>query len=154
MIRPFLLALPLVTAATGAAYADMTLETKPVPRIMGAIYGCNQVAMDHPRTLTDMLGKAGWERIDEYDGSTTFQTTNTYMMYADDGGFCMIESTDFNTETLTTLLATEGITPTGTDPDGCTQFTIGTTTATLTGGGNDPACTSPTESALRFEPTP
>jgi hypothetical protein len=154
MIRPALLTLLIGTAATGMAYADMTLETEPGPRIMGAIYGCNQVAMDHPLTLTDMLGKAGWERFDEYDGSTSFQTTNTTMMYADDGGFCMIESTDFNTEALTTLLATEGITPTGTDADGCTTFTINTTTATLTGGGNDPQCTSATEAALRFEPTP
>jgi hypothetical protein len=154
MIRPALLTLLLTAAAAGTAYADMTLETEPGPRIMGAIYGCNAVAMDNPSTLTDMLGKAGWDRVDEYDGSTSFQTTNTSMMYADDGGFCMVESTDFNTETLTTFLATEGITPSGTDADGCTQFIINTTTATLTGGGNDPQCTSTTEAALRFEPTP
>ncbi len=153
MIRPALISL-LFYAATSAAHADMSLETEPGPRIMGAIYGCNAVAMDHPQTLTDMLGKAGWERVDEYDGSTSFQTTNTSMMYADDGGFCMVATSDFNTGTLTALLATKGIAPSGQDADGCTQFIVNATTATLTGGGNDPACTSSTEAVLRFEPLP
>jgi hypothetical protein len=155
MIRPLVIALLLTTPAFagGPAWEDMVAEPEPGARMFGAIGACvNAVAT--PADVTPILAQAGWERVDEYDGNTSFQTASASMMYADDGGFCMVETTDFNTDTLTAFLAAFDISPSGSDADGCTQFIIEETTATLTSGGNDPVCTSATEATLRFEPTP
>lgn len=155
MIRPFLTTLLLATPAIagGPVWEDMVAEPEPGARIFGAIGACVN-AVTTPADVTPVLAQAGWEQVDEYDGNTSFQTTSASMMYANDGGFCMVETTDFNTETLTAFLAAFDITPSGTDADGCVQFIIENTTATLTSGGNDPVCTSTTEATLRFEPTP
>ena len=155
MIRPTLALLLLATPAFagGPAWEYMVAETEPGIRMFGAIGACvNAVAT--PADVTPVLAHAGWQEVDEYDGNTSFQTASASMMYADDGGFCMVETSDFNTETLTAFLVAFDITPSGTDADGCTQFLIESTTATLTSGGNDPVCTSDTEATLRFEPTP
>lgn len=137
--------------AGGPAWTDQITAKDAATRTTGTISACTTAVKD-PTTVTTALTTLGWARVDEYDGNASFQSQNTYLMFAEDTGFCMFETSDFNTETLTALLATKGITPSGEDADGCTQFTINATTATLTGGGNDPTCTSPTEAALRFEP--
>jgi hypothetical protein len=153
MIRTTLIlcALSAPAFAGGPAWDDMVAETEPGARTLGAIFACvNAVA--NPAAVTQKMEQAGWARIDEFEGSVTFKTSTMSIMYAKEPGFCIIETTDFNTTSLTAFLTAFDIAPTGIDADGCTIFTIETTTATLTGGGNDPSCTSPTAAALRFEP--
>jgi hypothetical protein len=146
---------PLVAMAGGPAWEDFLAESEPAVQILGAIGACAN-AVKEPQGVIPVFAGAGWERADEFDGTVGFQTPSTYVMFWTEPGFCMVETTDFNTDGLTALLASFDIAPSGTDADGCTQFTLPDTdvVATLTGGGNDPQCTSPTEAALRFEPAP
>ena len=153
MIRQ-ILTLTLLAApafADESAWSDEISDADPGTRLAALITGCTTAVTD-PAAVTAILTVANWTRADEFDGTTGFQTTSTDMMFYQDAGFCMVSVTDFNTETLTAALADQGISSSGQDDAGCAQFDFMGTTATLTGGGNDPACTSTTEAVLRFEP--
>ena len=138
--------------ADESAWSDEVSDANPGTRLAALITGCTTAVAD-PAAVTAILTAANWTRADEFDGTIGFQTTSTDMMFYQDAGFCMVSVTDFNTETPTAELADQGISSSGQDESGCAQFNLQGTTATLTGGGNDPACTSTTEAVLRFEPT-
>jgi len=153
MIR-LTLALTLLAApafADESAWYDKVADADPGTRLAALITGCSAAVTD-PTAVTAMLTAANWTRADEFDGTAAFQTASTDIMFWQEPGFCMVSVTDFNTETITAQLAKLEITPSGQDADGCAQFTVQGLTAILTGGGNDPACTSTTEAVLRFEP--
>lgn len=153
MIR-LTLALTLLAApafADESPWYDEVADADPGTRVAALLTGCAQAVSD-PTGVTTVLTSAKWTRADEFEGTIGFETTSTAMMFWQDPGFCMVSVTDFNTETLTAQLAKLGLPPTGQDADGCAQFTVEGMTATLTGGGNDPACTSTSEAVLRFEP--
>ncbi len=137
--------------ADESPWYDEVADADPGTRVAALLTGCT-AALTDPTAVTAALTAADWTRADEYEGTIAFQTTSTDMMFWQDPGFCMVSVTDFNTETLTAQLFKLGLTPSGQDADGCAQFTVAGTTATLTGGGNDPACTSTSEAVLRFEP--
>ena len=149
-----ILTLTLLTApafADEAAWSDQVSDADPGTRLAALITGCTTAVAD-PAAVTAILTAANWTRADEFDGTAAFQTAQTDMMFYQDAGFCMVSVTDFNTETMTAALADQGISPSGQDDAGCAQFDVLGTIATLTGGGNDPACTSTSEAVLRFEP--
>ncbi len=136
--------------AGGPAWDEMVADPTPGIRAFGTIGAC-VTAVSDPQAVTDALENAGWERADEFDGVPGFQVDNVSVMFWEDGGFCMMQTDDFSTRDLTDMLAAFDIPPVGEDDMGCVQFNFSGTIATLTGGGNDPACTSDTEAALRFE---
>jgi hypothetical protein len=145
----FLLSTPAF--AGGPVWEEMIGEKDPGLRLFGALGACITAVHDPVRTET-ALTAAGWQPEEAEEGAIGYGTETLWLMFWREPGFCMLESTDFTTETLAKFLAEFDIKPSGTDADGCTQFAIEDTIATLTGGGNDPACTSTTEAALRFEP--
>jgi hypothetical protein len=146
------LLLPACAMAGGPAWEEMVADKTPGIRAFGAIAACANAVSD-PDTVAAGLADAGWVRADEFDGTYGFQIDNVMMMFWDEPGFCMVETSDFSTDGLTQMLGAFDIVPDGQDDAGCAQFTLDDTTATLTGGGNDPVCTSDTEAALRFEVT-
>lgn len=131
-------------------YAEIA-DADPGTRVAALLTGCSEAISD-PTSVTAILTAANWTRADEFEGTVGFETASTAMMFWQDPGFCMVTVTDFNTETLTAQLAKLGLNPTGQDAGGCAQFSVDGTIATMTGGGNDPACTSGSEAVLRFEP--
>ncbi len=139
--------------ADEAAWSDEVANIDPGTRLAALITGCT-TALTDPTAVTAILTAANWTRADEFDGTVAFQTASTDMMFYQDAGFCMVSVTDFNTETLAAELASLGITSSGQDEYGCAQFKMDGTIATLTGGGNDPACASTSEAVLRFDAAP
>jgi hypothetical protein len=155
MIRlPVVLSLLLASPAVagGPAWDDFVADKTPSVRILGAVGACANAVSDPPRVAA-VLRDAGWDQADADDGTLGFQVDNTALMFWETPDFCMVETSDFSTAALTAVLGAFDIRPDGRDDAGCAQFTIDATTATLTGGGNDPTCTSETEAALRFEVT-
>lgn len=151
LIFAVLLAIPAL--ASGPAWTDLVADTDPTARARGAVLACVAAVSDAP-PVVDALTTAGWQRFDEYDGSASFSFDTDYLMFAEDAGFCMFATVTTDTDGMTALLADMGFAPGAPDADGCATFAVHDTTATLTGGGNDPACTSGTEAALRFQPAP
>ncbi len=139
--------------AGGPVWEDMIAETAAGPQILGAVLACAD-AVTSPQSVASVLAKAGWEHGSEDDGTDTYTGKNASLMFWSTPGFCMIDTSVFNTDGMTRFLAGFDIVPMGKDADGCAQFDLpdAGVVATLTGGGNDPVCTSATESTLRFEP--
>lgn len=153
MIRLAIFLVALVAApafAGGPAWDDMVADKAPGIRIFGAIGACVNAVAD-PQGVASVLRDAGWEPADAEDGTRGFQIENLSVMFWEEPGFCMVETSDFSTAALTEMLGAFDILPSGQDDAGCAEFSMDATTATLTGGGNDPACTSDTEAVLRFE---
>jgi hypothetical protein len=145
-----LLASPVL--AGGPAWDDFVADENANTRILGAVGACVNAVTD-PQGVASVLRDAGWQEVEVFDRTLGFEVDGTSLMISETPGFCMIETSDFSTSSLTELLVAFDIPPTGQDDAGCTEFTMEATTATLNGGGNDPACTSNTEAVLRFEVT-
>jgi hypothetical protein len=151
--------LTLTTAlllAAGAVRAEMAFKAEDLLSARetaqaGAMIACATGAVDPVAADAAFLG-AGWTRTeDEGSWSYAFETL-TVMMWTVPG-FCMVEDSEASTTDLdTTFLGLSNDVPDiGTDADGCTTYTLDTgVTATLSGPGNDPVCTSDTGAALRF----
>jgi hypothetical protein len=139
--------------AGGPVWEEMVSEKDAGPRLLGAIGACITAVGDPARTES-VLTAAGWQSVEAEEGNIGFDSDDLSLMFWQDPGFCMLETSNFTTETVTQFLAGFEMTPSGTDPGGCTQFVFEDTIATLTGGGNDPICTSATEAVFRFEPKP
>ncbi len=85
--------------------------------------------------------------------------SDTFVLLSQDKSFCHVESlvlgTDKTLETFKSAIELGGmfkLPEPQTSPDGCALYDFGDgMTATLTSGGNDPTCTSQTDSALRFD---
>jgi hypothetical protein len=104
--------------------------------------------------VASVLQDAGWAAVDAEDESQSYEAGNFWIMFSNEPGFCMFETTDMNTTGAATYLTSMGFDQTGTDADGCPQFQIFESVATLTGGGNDPQCSSTTEATFRFTSAP
>ena len=112
-------------------------------------------------TITPTLAQFGWTLEPGEDGLTNAMPgagNATFAMIADDASFCHVESLTIGTTAAAAILeaAMQGVDaplPAATkDADGCTQYDLDDgTTVTLTSGGNDPVCTSDTDSAVRFD---
>ena len=154
MIRRSALFLALLASPAVAQDAD------PTGQAVEAYVAC---FMTHATkdTITASLTQFGWTLQPGEDGITDALPAKgeaTLLHFADDASYCQVESTTIGTkDALTTLSAAlEG---TGTklpapskDADGCAVYDFGAgVTATLTSGGNDPTCTSDTDSTVTFD---
>ena len=151
----FLTLLASSAVAGGPAWEDMIAEPDPFVQLMGAVAACANAVTD-PQSIASHFVAAGWETMQGEEGTIAFQTKTTSVMFWQDPGFCMLDTSLMNTEGLTRYLTAAGIAATGSDAEGCAQFAVPDTNivATLTGPGNDPVCTSPAGSTLRFEAAP
>ncbi len=117
----------------------------------GALLACDLGVRD-PDAADAVLTGAGWTKTEE-EGSWSYVSENLTVMMWTVPGFCMVEDSEAGTEALgTTFLGLANVPPDmATDAEGCTTYALdGGATATLTGPGNDPACTSETGAAMRF----
>lgn len=109
-----------------------------------------------------LVGSLQWTRSDDgEDGLTYFfpgTGEDTFVIIADDGSFCHVESTTVDSAIASEILAASLAPPEGAafdyskDDMGCTRLDFETgVRATITSGGNDPMCGSETDSAVRFD---
>lgn len=156
MIRAALMLSLLLAAPARAemAFAAADLLAAPETALGGAIIACAEGAVD-PAAADAAFTGAGWDKVPgEGDGTWEYAQGETWAMIWDQPGFCMVADEGIGTADMeTTLLGLSNEAPViGTDADGCTTYDFGAgLSATLTGPGNDPACTSQTGSALRFQ---
>lgn len=111
------------------------------------------LGVSDPGKADAALTGAGWSKA-EGDGEGVHEYANgdTWVMMWDAPGFCMASSELTTAEYWDALHAITGHSlKTGTSEDGCEMAILdGNVTATLSGPGNDPACTSGEGSAIRF----
>jgi hypothetical protein len=159
-MRLNLSALALLTFAAPAFAADERPEYQILEGIEGCIIGAGEV--DETEAV---LTPYEWKLAEGSDhGISEFvpaigEETFIYMSHGVD--FCQVESTTLGTTYPASMLELfilddrggHGltITATGTDAEGCATTTLSNgVVATITSGGNDPTCTSETDSAVRF----
>lgn len=153
MIRTAVL-LALFAAPAAAQDAD------PAGQLVEGYIACY---MGHgaPDTVAPNLGLYGWTHEAGEDGITTALPGiggDSFVLIANDASFCHVESMTLGTTKAAEVLAValQGANVTlperTTGPDGCATYDLGDgVTATLTSGGNDPTCTSDTDSGVRFD---
>jgi hypothetical protein len=139
--------------AGGPAWDDMVADPNPGVRFFGSLGACSN-AISKPQEVAPVLQESGWKSVEGEDGNLSFEAGNFWIMFSTHPGFCMFETSDMNTTGAATFMTSMGFEQSGTDASGCAQFQIFDSVATLTGGGNDPACASTTEATLRFEAAP
>jgi len=145
--------------ALGTAQPVLAQDADPANQLVEGYVVCIMAKGD-AEVATANLGLYGWTHEEAEDGLQVALPGvggDTFVLMANDGSFCQVESmtlgTDKAAETLGFALPGAGISDpvTGTDEMGCTTMDLGNgLTATLTSGGNDPTCTSDTDSAVRF----
>jgi hypothetical protein len=154
------LTLPTLLAVLLGAGTGMAQDTAI---LTSGIKSCMAAAGD-AGAISAAFVAAGWTREEGgEEGLIDFSAPvasndQAFAFIADDGSFCHVESLNIGSAALAKILATtlksegwETAEP-GKDADGCTLIDLGDSiTATLTSGGNDPTCTSETDSAVRFE---
>lgn len=156
-MSPRLSLLTFLASLLGAG-AGMAQDTST---LTAGIKACMAAAGD-PALISAAFVAAGWTaEPSAEEGLISFIPANdaqTFAFIADTGVFCHVESLNTGSAALADLLAatlkSEGwqTAEPGKDADGCTLIDLGDSiTATLTSGGNDPTCTSETDSAVRFE---
>ncbi len=153
MIRPAL----LLAALTGPAMAQ---DADPTGQLVEGYLSCFMGGGD-PEVIAPNLGLYGWTHEAAEDGlviALPGAGEATFVLIAEDKSFCHVESLTLGSakaaEILAPALAVAGVTlpDPGTDAMGCALYDLGNgITATLTSGGNDPTCTSETDSGVRFE---
>jgi hypothetical protein len=149
--------LPLLALLAQPALAEMAfvadeLLANPDTALAGALVACATGVTD-PDAADAAFLAAGWEKM-EGEGSWDYAHENLTVMMWTVPGFCMVDAPDTSTDAMAeTFLGLSGNPPDETtDADGCRAFLLDDTiTATLNGPGNDPACTSDTGAAMRFE---
>jgi hypothetical protein len=134
-------------------------DADPANQLLEGYVACAMGEGNSDDTLT-ALSLYGWTfDQDQHMGVANFwpsvgETTFAYMSLTP--GYCHVESTTLGTARALQLLgylSTSGLTldATETSPDGCTTVTLSNgINAVITSGGNDPLCTSETDSGVRF----
>lgn len=154
ILRPALL---LALSATAALAQDASPDGQLIEGYLACALGGGDW-----NTTVPMLGLYGWTSEEDTEmGLVNFQpgvgeATFAYMSL--EPGFCHVESLAFGTDKAAELLAfsvasSGQITVEGTEtsPDGCVTVTLSNgVVAVVTSGGNDPVCTSDTDSGVRF----
>lgn len=153
MIRAALL-LTLIASPAAAQDAD------PANQLVEGYLSCFMGGGD-PEVVAPNLGLYGWTHEAAEDGliiALPGAGEATFVLIAEDKSFCHVESLTLGSakaaEVLALALAGADVTlpEPGADAMGCALFDLGEgITATLTSGGNDPTCTSETDSGVRFE---
>lgn len=157
MIRFVLLAAVL---ATPAFAQDADPANQLVEGYMACMSGGGQVDLTQA-----MLEAAQWTRSEGGEEGLIYFNPgvgeDSFIMMADDGSFCHVESTSIGSATASEIVAAalggeEGAPfVISKDDMGCTRLDFDTgVSATITSGGNDPTCGSDTDSGVRFEATP
>jgi hypothetical protein len=116
-----------------------------------AVVSC-QVGVTNPDAADQTLVGMGFVKTED-EGSWNYASGNLTIMMWTVPGFCMVEDSEAGTEAMAANFLNYMSEPPkiGTDADGCTTYLLDNeVTATLSGPGNDPRCTSDTGSALRF----
>jgi hypothetical protein len=153
-----LAALGLISATfPGPVFAQ---DADPANQLVEGYLSCFMGHGD-PDVVAPNLGLYGWTHEPAEDGITIAipgAGDASFVLIADDGSFCHVESLVLGTEKAAEVLAlampAAGVTlPEATvGADGCTTYDLGAgVTASLTSGGNDPVCTSETDSGVRFD---
>ena len=107
------------------------------------------------------LGLYGWTHEEDSEmGVVNFQPgvgTDTFAYMSLTPGYCHVESTSLGTARALEILGylsfsgQVSVESTETDANGCTTATLSNgVVAVVTSGGNDPVCTSETDSGVRF----
>lgn len=151
MTRPLLALLLLALPAQAEmAFAPQDLLAARETAQAGAMLACDLGVRD-PDAADKVLTDAGWEKTED-EGSWNYANENLTVMMWTVPGFCMVEDAEASTDDManTFLGLSNDVPDIGTDDQGCTTYTYDGVTATLTGPGNDPQCTSDTGAALRF----
>lgn len=138
-------------------------DADPVNQLVEGYLTCFMGHGD-PEVVAPNLGLYGWTHEPAEDGIIIAMPgagDASFVLIADDASFCHVESlklgTDKAAEVLALAMPAAGavLPEPSTDDDGCAVYDFGNgTIATLTSGGNDPTCTSDTDSGVRFEFTP
>jgi hypothetical protein len=148
------LALPFLLATPALAQ-----DADPSNQLIEGYVAC-AMGEGLPDMTVAQLGLYGWTHEEDPDmGIVNFQPgvgedTFAYMSLTPD--FCHVESTSLGTARAVELLgylsfANINLDATETDADGCTKVTLSNgVTAIITSGGNDPVCSSDTDSGVRF----
>ena len=147
----FILSLLALPAQAEMAFKAEDLLAGRETAQAGALVACALGATD-PDAADAAFTGAGWTKTED-EGSWEYASEPLTVMMWTVPGFCMLEDAEAGTDAMaTTFLGLSNDAPAiGTDSDGCTTYTLDTgVTATLTGPGNDPQCTSDTGSAMRF----
>ncbi len=150
------LALFAASAASPALALDIDLAgllANPDAIPEAAIAACATGVTD-PAQADAALTGAGWSKTEgDSDGVHEYAKGETWVMMWDEPGFCMAASSLTTAEYWDALHAlTYHSLKTGVSADGCDMAALpGNVTVTLSGPGNDPACSSRQGSALRFE---
>jgi hypothetical protein len=134
-------------------------DADPANQLLEGYVACAMGEGVPDKTVTP-LGLYGWTHEEDTEmGMVNFQpgvgeTTFAYMSLTP--GYCHVESTTLGTARALELLnyiSASGLTidATETSPDGCTTVSLSNgISAVITSGGNDPVCTSDTDSGVRF----
>ncbi len=151
------LSLALLLLAGSPALAQ---NADPVNQLIEGYLTCFMGHGD-PEIVAPNLGLYGWTHDAAEDGVAIAMPATgdaSFVLMADDGSFCHVESLKLGTDTAaeTLALALQGAKVTLPDAQsdalGCAVYDLGPgVTATLTSGGNDPTCTSDSSSAVRFD---
>jgi hypothetical protein len=151
-----LLLATLAVTALPALALDVDLEAlladpDTVPE--AAIAACDIGVNDPDRTMA-ALTRASWAFEDSAgEGIVGFTRNDTTVFLATIAGFCMVEDKGLSTAEMWDALHALGLhaLPVSNDAAGCDVADMGGgVTATLTGPGNDPVCTSQTGAVLQF----
>ena len=138
-------------------------DADPVNQLIEGYITCFMAHGD-PDVVAPNLGLYGWTHDDPQDGIAIAQPGvggDTFVLIAEDASFCHVESMTIGTLRAATALgyamagAGTSVPEPGQNDIGCPIYDFGAgITATLTGGGAEPACTSDTTSTLRFDFAP
>ena len=153
ILRPALL---LALSATAALAQD----ADPSNQLIEGYVACAMGEGLPDKTVT-ALGLYGWTHEEDTEmGVVNFQPgvgEETFAYMSLTPGYCHVESTKLGTARALELLGylsfsgQVSLDSTETDENGCTTATLSNgVTAVITSGGNDPVCTSETDSGVRF----
>lgn len=129
-------------------------------RLGGALAAC-MIGVTDPQVAIAALEAAGWNPLEGIEGTLSFDLDGTFaetVTVALDPGFCMVETTSYGTaDTVDVLrivseaLEIPGFDLIGTGAGECPYAELGIgVAASISGPGNDPACTSDTAATVRF----
>ena len=155
----FTLALPVVVALLGAP--AVAQDADPTAQL-GEGYAACLAGDDDVAKVSKLLTGHGWTSEPSGDEGLTYFTPATgksvFAYMAKDGSFCHVESTSVNSAKASALLRKAlhkaGFAKIEQDQDGlgCDRLNFDSgRIATIMSGGNDPTCTSDTDSGVRFQ---
>jgi hypothetical protein len=150
----------LLSAALLAPLPALAQDADPSNQLIEGYTAC-ALGEGQPDKTVATLGLYGWTHEEDTEmGLVNFQPgvgSDTFAYMSLTPGFCHVESTSLGTARALELLGylsfsgQVSLDTTDTDADGCATVTLSNgIAAVITSGGNDPVCTSETDSGVRF----